>query len=85
MIFCMPIVQACHVLEGDGFLVPITYDKLLELKAHIEIVQWPKVSRLAAQFDPHDAAQQNTLLQHAKQCINPGFAYFKDYFFEFHT
>ena len=31
----LPIVQACHVLEGDGFLSPITYDKLLELKAHI--------------------------------------------------
>ena len=81
----MPIVQACHALEGDGFMAPITYDKRLELIAHNEILQWPKVSRLAAQFDPHDAAQQNTLLQHAKQCINFGFAYFKDHFFESHT
>ena len=66
-------------------MTPITYNKLVELKAHIEIVQWPNVCRLAALFAPHDAAQQNTLLQHAKQCSNPGFAYFKDRFFEFHT
>ena len=81
----LPIVQACHVLEGDGFLAPITYDKLLELKAHIDNVQWLNVCRLAALFAPSDVAKQNTLLQHAKQCINPGFAYFKDRFFEFHT
>ena len=40
----LPIVQACHVHEGDGFLAPITYDKLVELKAHIEIVQSPNVA-----------------------------------------
>ena len=83
----LPIVQACHVHEGDGLLAPITYDKLLELKAHIDNnIQWPNVCRLAALFAPSDVAKQNrTLLQHAKQCINPGFAYFKDHFFEFHT
>ena len=30
----LSIVQACHVLEGDGFVAPITYDKLLTLKVY---------------------------------------------------
>ena len=33
----LPIVQACHVLEGDGFLAPITYDKLVESSCTLKL------------------------------------------------
>ena len=55
-----------------------------KLKAHNENVQWPNVRQLAALFASLDIAQQNMPLKQAKQCINPGFAYFKDCF-KFHT
>ena len=30
----LPFVKACYDLEGDGFLAPLVYDKLVAVRTH---------------------------------------------------
>lgn len=75
-----PFVRACHVLEGDGFLAPLVYDKLLELREHTEVAGFPNVKALSRSRHPHDAGAQHTLVSHGKSCVQPCFRYFNDLF-----
>lgn len=68
-----PFVRACHVLEGDGFLAPLVYDKLLELREHTEVAGFPNVKALSRSRHPHDAGAQHTLVSHGKSCVQPCF------------
>lgn len=70
-------VKATYTLEGDGSLVFIAYEKLQQLKAFIEVGNFPTLTTKVQELFPLDPVQQQQWYGHGlRQCLLPAFEYF---------
>ena len=72
----MPFVRATYNLEGDGPLALTCYDAISALNMAARQAHYPNVDAIAAQIAAGDAQEEGDLLQHAKECVQPGIAYY---------
>ena len=72
-----PFVQATYRLEGDGFLALTTYREIMTLDSAISAQHYPNVNAVAQVESNGSTTYQMQLVNYAKSCIEPAYAYFK--------
>ena len=69
-------VKATYTLEGDGLLVLICYDQILEIKAAIQSAYYPNVQAVVREAFPSNLPVQNQWITYEMACVKPGMDYF---------
>ena len=69
-------VKATYALEGDGLLVLVCYDRILEIRAAIQSAHYPNVQTVVREAFPGNFPLQNQWITHAMACVRPGIDYF---------
>lgn len=67
-----PLVKACYMLEGDGPLALIAYELIHKLFTSISLEHYPNRSLANGM-----SARERQLIDYAKACVEPTYAYFK--------
>jgi len=75
-----PFVKATYVLEGDGPLALVAYERLTTLFAVIASEHYLNVNAVAKNLSSDDSRCEHQLVAYAKSCIVPAFTYFKSKF-----
>ena len=75
-----PFVKTTYILEGDGPLALVAYERLMALFQVITTEHYPNATALAKSISNGDCAREQQLLAYAKVCVVPAFTYFKSKF-----
>ena len=75
-----PFAKATYVLEGDGALALITYERVSMLYSVISMEHYPNINAIAKQLATGDAARERQLVGYAKACVQPAYQYFQSKF-----
>ena len=71
-----PFVKATYKLEGDGPLALHCYEVIETIKAYIHASHTPNILAVAEMLSGGVAHDKHLMIDHAKQCIQPGIDYF---------
>ncbi|KAK3745625.1 hypothetical protein QZH41_002254, partial [Actinostola sp. cb2023] len=70
-------VKTTYTLEGDGTLIFIAYEKLLMLKAFIQVHHFPTLTMTVQELFPANAIVQQQWYQYGlRECLTPAFEYY---------
>lgn len=70
-------VKTTYTLEGDGTLIFIAYEKLLMLKAFIQVQHFPTLTMTVQELFPANAIVQQQWYQYGlRECLTPAFEYY---------
>ena len=70
-------VKTTYTLEGDGTLIFIAYEKLLMLRAFIQVQNFPTLTVTVQELFPANAIEQQRWYQYGlRECLTPAFEYY---------
>ena len=75
-----PFVKATYVLEGDGPLALVAYERLSTLFSVISTEYYPNVTVVAKELSGGDPVREQQLVAYAKTCVQPAYCYFQTKF-----
>ncbi len=75
-----PFVKTTYVLEDDGPLALVAYERLMTLFQDIATEHYPKFTAVAKNLSSGDSVREHQLVAYAKACVVPAFTYFKSKF-----
>ena len=75
-----PFLKACFMLEGDRPLALIAYEQIHKLFPSIYLEHYPNTVAMARLLENGMLARERQLIDYAKTCVEPAYAYFKSKF-----
>ena len=75
-----PFVKVTYILEGDGPLALVAYERLMTLFQTISAEHYPNVAAVAKKLANGDPRHEQQLVAYAKSCVSSAYAYFKSKF-----
>ena len=72
-----PFVKATYVLEGDGLLAFIGYERISALYSHVASNHHPNVTAVAKHLANGNSTNEQILVTYADNSVQPTYEYFK--------
>ena len=63
-------------LKGDGLLALICYDRILEIRAAIQLSHYPNLQAIVREAFSSNLQSQNQWIMYTMTCVQPGINYF---------